>query len=157
MPWLLRFVTSKYLDLTCRSCDPTDKEAMKAYYDLYQAGLDKDREDRECSGEARGTIYYGTISYSCYCLVKEHVRFENPPDYRPDCKLFIDKPLSCISSFELFLQLKGLHTTKFSANLHQCLLIEYHAPDIGAPQTWAVSTFFLTIVIGGSCVRNFSV
>jgi len=105
-------------DLTCRSCDPTDKEAMKAYYDLYQAGLDKDREDRECSGEARGTIYYGTISYSCYCLVKEHVRFENPPDYRPD------------------------------SNLHQCLLIEYHAPDIGAPQTWAVSTLFLTIVIG---------
>ena len=61
---------------------------MARYYDLYQSSIGKDESRRDCNGRALGTIYYGTISYSCNCLVKEHTRFENEPDYRPDRKLF---------------------------------------------------------------------
>ena len=118
---------------------------MMKYNDLYQNGLN-DESERHCNGTARGTIYYGSISYSCSCLVKEHTKFENEPNYKPDRKLFAKNPFFFINkSFTLYL-----------ATLHKCLLIEYHAPDIGAPQTWAVSTFFLTIVIGGPCVLNIS-
>ena len=60
---------------------------MARYYDLYQSSIGKEESERDCNGRALGTIYYGTISYSCNCLVKEHTRFENEPDYRPDRKL----------------------------------------------------------------------
>ena len=61
------------------------------YNDLYQNGLN-DESERHCNGTARGTIYYGSISYSCSCLVKEHAKFENEPDYKPDRKLFAGNP-----------------------------------------------------------------
>jgi len=73
-----------------------------------------------CSAVADGTIYYGTISYSCPCLIKQpgNTRYDKEePTFKPD-------------------------KTK-----HTCHFVSYHVPDISAPQTWAVATFFVVLVI----------
>jgi len=75
--------------------------------------------DFNCSATAKGTIYYGTKSYTCPCLVKKQLRFDHD-----DAPQFVQDD-----------------------SKNECLFVEYYVPDISAPQTWAVATFFVVLVI----------
>ena len=69
-----------------------DKEAMDMYTKLFNGELtdNPDFNGSHCSAVADGTIYYGTISYSCPCLIKQpgNTRYDKEePTFKPDSKI----------------------------------------------------------------------